>query len=982
MVNPIDFSPVPSQDLRARAFDPTELLLGPKRRVNQFVLKRRLGKGASASVWLAYEEHGGEQFREVALKLFVMDRHDARHDPDGTMGPGTRVVQEAQMLCQINHPNVVSFYALEYVPEANVLALAMEFLAGRTLGERLSETPCLPIAEVVKIGSAIAAALTEIHRANLVHRDVKPANIVASGTTYKLIDFGIAATLKRSPGDPTIIDGIPIEAGAAGPNSGDSTNRRLFGTPGYIDPEHYEKGQEPTALSDIYSLGATLYEAVTGVRPAVTQGGVDREVLRGRAAPVAVTARGVALPRPLANLIMRMLDPDPTKRPPQARVVQAECDAIGRFLESRGVNTVDDNESGFRGLAPYGADEAKVFFWRDNEVATALKLLESGPLLVVQGRMGSGKTSFVSAGVMPRIVAGALGVYPSRWHTCRLRAVSGVVAQIFGELQMEHCPPGDLLDRLLTHTGEKQVGYCLFLDDADGLVKLGESEQAWLMALIREVIDFPQSCFRLILGVSENRSLSVQLLDSLINRTLPLTSIPPAAWSMVIERTVAAYGYKFENDSLKQRIVAEAQERSVSVGLTQFALKELWELRDRERKLITTVGWSIVGGISGAIARHANRTLEKIDEELSGGGDIARGVLVRLVAPDGTRENLRRDDLLRAFPTAEQVLERLLSARLVKEIDGRIRIVHQLLIDNWLLLNDWAMSARAGATFRRSLVSAAADFAQNHRPGSLWRGQELQRALTLPRATLSVEAQDFIDESIARSRQRALQGLVGGVLLGALALAALGLFMYWERQRTIQTTFKGEQKVDVASVEKKQALDTVLKAFLDLSDQDQEQVTQVVLQERARKQAGQRQAAGVDAAPPPGPVAPAPLPHVTPKAAGPIPAAKSGALAAPAAVATPSATPLPAPTPPATGSVPQQVAGLASGCRVRGRAGATQSFVNVIVRGDGSVGWIRFEGDVSPAERACTESQLKQHAFPKHEGDLTLVRVPLPQPVP
>jgi len=594
----------------------------------------------------------------------------------------------------------------------------------------------------------------------------------------------------------------------------------------------------------------------------------------------------------------------------------------------------------------------------------------------VQGRMGSGKTSFVCAGVMPRIVAGAMGAYPSRWHACRLRAVRGVVAQLFGELQMQPCPPGDLLDKLLTHTGEKQVGYCMFLDDADGLANLERSERDWVTSLIREVIDFPQACFRLILAVNENRNPSLQLLDSLINRTLPLTAIPPAAWSLVIERTVAAYGYTFETEALKQKIVAEAQERSVSVGLTQFALKELWELRDRERKLITVESWGIVGGISGAIARHANRTLAKIDEDLLGGGDIARAVLVRLVAPDVTRESLRREELLRVFPTSEHVLERLLSARLIKEVDGRIRIVHQLLIDNWLILNDWAVAERAGAAFRRSLVSAAADYAQNHRPSSLWRSQQLKKALTLPRATLSPDAQDFIDESMVRSRQRALRQLVVGVLLGALAITALGLFSQCQHQGALQSTFKGEQQVNVASVEKKQALDAVLKAFRNLSVEEQDQVTQVVLEERARKQAAPGQSPRVDAAKTLEPIAAAPVPHAAPRA--PV-AMKPAPLPVSSAAATPSGPSTGAS--PATASVPQQIASAARRCVGR-RAGSAPSFVNVIVRGDGTVGWVRFEGDVSPEERACTEAQLRQHAFPKHEGDLTLVRVPLPQPAP
>jgi len=219
-------------------------------------------------------------------------------------------------------------------------------------------------------------------------------------------------------------------------------------------------------------------------------------------------------------------------------------------------------------------------------VATALRLLMNAPVLMVQGRTGIGKTSFVCAGVIPQIERGALGPFPQRWHTCRLRAVGGVVDQIFGEVQLKRVPPLELLETLVVQAGDRHLGYALFLDDADGIAGLPEADRDWIVCLVQEVLEFPQSCFRLILGVNESIGLAPEMLTSLAPQTLPLNQSPPAAWSVIIERSIAAYGFEFESDQLRKDIIDEAQSKSVSVALTQFALQELWEERDREHRLI------------------------------------------------------------------------------------------------------------------------------------------------------------------------------------------------------------------------------------------------------------------------------------------------------------------------------------------------------------------------------------------------------------
>jgi serine/threonine protein kinase len=936
-------------------------------RLGQFKVTKRLGRGASASVWLAHPVFNDEKTRKVALKVFALERRHSRLRDDGTIGPGGRVVEEASMLSLINHPNVVNFYNLEWDPEKKLLGLVMEFIDGQTLADKLFVP--LPVGEVLKVGSAIAAALTEIDRVGLVHRDVKPANIIQSGNTYKLLDFGIAAN--RSHGNVTTFEGMPIETGDGSSPSGVG----LFGTIGYIDPEHYDKGREPDHLSDIYSLGATLYEALTGMRPAAGAGGMDADVMRGGAEPLTLTARGLAVPKPLASLIARMLHPNPSMRPVHARVVLAECDAIARFLQSRSANVAVENSAPFKGMAPYGSEDAQVFFWRDNEVATALRLLMNAPVLMVQGRTGVGKTSFVCAGVIPQIERGALGPFPQRWHTCRLRAVGGVVDQIFSEVKLKRAPPLELLETLVVQAGDKHLGYTLFLDDADGIASLPQADRDWLIDLVQEVIEFPQSCFRLILGVNESIGLPPGMLTSLAPQTLPLTPIPPAAWSVIIERSIAAYGFEFESDQLRKDIIDEAQSKSVSVALTQFALQELWEERDCEHRLITREAWNMSGGVAGAMARHANRTLEKIDAEFADGKRLARGILVELVALDGTRANLTRDELLRAWPGSNDIIQALLEARLIKEIDGRIRIVHQLMIDNWIALTEWVDANRGNAMFVRSLAGAAALFAESHGRGVLWRGTQLKRACDLPREKLTADQRNFIDESLARGRQRMLRRMVGGVMLAAAAILLVGLIVRGVRVLLQEDEIHGD--VSVIQLGERDTPTKVREVFGNLSTEDKQEALRLIREDLAvaqSKNTAELSQAAVPTLSVPAPHAEGPLHH----AADPTAAFKAGSVKSPAGTRTAAAGAAPPTAPPvlAPNDVPNQVERAASGC-LEANASATPRFVNVIVRGDGSASWARFEGDFTQAEKACIQARIFKETFKSRAGDITLARVAL-----
>jgi serine/threonine protein kinase len=299
-----------------------------QRRLGPFLLVEPLGRGGFAPVWRALELHGETVLREVAIKLFAIS--------GANEGARSEIVAEAQALCRVEHPNVVHFYALPTDEAAGVMGLAMELVAGTSLQQTLPRCGQLPWQEVARVGEAIASALTAVHRAGLVHRDVKPGNVVQADGAYKLIDFGIAAAEKRPErgGDeeprrvqltdlPNTFAGSKMSAlakTASAPRGG-----FVSGTIGYIDPVCVSEGRRAGPGSDLYGLGALLFECLTGRLPAAAAmprgAGLSGAVLDGREPPPPVLTLAADAPERLAKLVDALLSPRPEDRPASAEDV-------------------------------------------------------------------------------------------------------------------------------------------------------------------------------------------------------------------------------------------------------------------------------------------------------------------------------------------------------------------------------------------------------------------------------------------------------------------------------------------------------------------------------------------------------------------------------------------------------------------------------------------------------------------------------------
>ena len=216
----------------------------------------------------------------------------------------TRTMREGRIAARLDHPQLTAVY--DVIEDDGQPFLVMEYLPSTSLSRVLADRGPLPYREVARLGAQAAAALASAHAAGVVHRDVKPANLlVGDDDTVKITDFGVSR----------VVEDIT-----------QTTTGMFVGTPAYLAPE-VAQGKEVTFAADVYSLGATLYTAVEGTPPAGTSS--NPMLLLHR------IASGEVMPPkqagPLAGVLMRLLSADPAQRPTmeQARIALSEI-ADGR----------------------------------------------------------------------------------------------------------------------------------------------------------------------------------------------------------------------------------------------------------------------------------------------------------------------------------------------------------------------------------------------------------------------------------------------------------------------------------------------------------------------------------------------------------------------------------------------------------------------------------------------------------------------------
>ena len=261
-------------------------ILNPGDQLGKYRIEALLGRGGMGEVYRAVEN---ESSLEVAIK--VLQPEFLENNPNFK----ETFLKEGQLACRISHPNVVRVIDACLDSEKNLCYLVMEYVSGGSMEDLLRRGETLDWEWALTLGAKVAEALSAARHLNIVHRDIKPDNLMLTGDgEVKLADLGIA----KAPG--------------AG---GNADQPRIVGTPAYISPEQCRDSAAADCRSDIYSLGVTLYEILTG-KMAYEGRNIYETLDLVRTAPVPDPRRiNPEIPVPVAALIMKMMAKNPEERP-------------------------------------------------------------------------------------------------------------------------------------------------------------------------------------------------------------------------------------------------------------------------------------------------------------------------------------------------------------------------------------------------------------------------------------------------------------------------------------------------------------------------------------------------------------------------------------------------------------------------------------------------------------------------------------------
>jgi eukaryotic-like serine/threonine-protein kinase len=289
------------------------------RRLGQYALVQEIGRGANGMV---YRARHSLLRRPVAIKLL---------SPDMTNDTNTaRFEHEVQMTSQLTHPNTVAIYDYGHTPEG-LFYFAMEYLGGIDLDQLVRQFGAQPEGRVIHILRQVCGSLSEAHRIGLIHRDVKPANIILTRRggvcdLVKVLDFGLVKAVNRG-------------------TTGGMKASAVVGTPHFMSPEAVEKPETVDSRSDLYSLGAVGYWLLTGKAMFDGETVEDLLVCQVKEVPAHPSLRlGSPLSPDLADLIMQCLAKQPQQRPPSAEALDQ---ALARCV-SAGAWTAQDAEQWWR----------------------------------------------------------------------------------------------------------------------------------------------------------------------------------------------------------------------------------------------------------------------------------------------------------------------------------------------------------------------------------------------------------------------------------------------------------------------------------------------------------------------------------------------------------------------------------------------------------------------------------------------------------
>lgn len=864
-------------------------LPNPGDRIGQYEIIRELGRGGMGAVYAARDTRLG---RKVAIK-FLYGNADS---PELT----ERFIIEARTTAQCSHENIVVIF--EVGEHRGNPFMVLEYLQGAPLTQLVQEGRKLPAAQAIELIVPVVRALTLAHTHNIVHRDLKPDNIfVTEAGAIKVLDFGIAKLLQQGS------EGAALARSAAGrtgeqpirPQSGQSPPRELtsrgalVGTLPYMSPEQWA-GRGVDHQTDVWAIGIILFEMVAGHHPLAPRQGWELMITGAVSEPMpSVRTACPGLPDELADIIDGCLQKPKARRIPSARAL---LDALEPLLPGRYVRKLRSDESPYTGLASFQESDAHRFFGRERDVAAVVARLRDAPLLGIVGPSGVGKSSFVRAGVVPALKASGeqwstLVVRPGRNPMTALAyalmplvsstsggsgALTVAGSTVSGDLSVQqavlehlYAEPGYLGSALRARARSKNQHILLFIDQFEELYTLvpDSRERQAFTACLAGVCDDVTTPLRLMLSLRsdflDHVAEAPALLGELTRGLHFLTPPNREGLRDALLRPAEMAGYQFESPQTIESMLDHLEHTPGALPLLQFAASQLWEMRDRERRLLTAESYQRIGGTAGALASHADSVVAECSTREQ---SLMRALFLRLITPERTRAIVPTSDLYELSPDASEihrVVDRLVRSRLLvgqtggrehgaTNAGGSVELVHESLIHSWPVLRRWLDENQDDAGFLEQLRNAAKQWqAKGHAQSQLWTGETMEEAKLwharyrgeLPELQRAYLNAVFALSARAARRKRDMTFAAISFLSLLVVAAGIALFMIRDaQQEATAQAGRAEQQLALtraaevaAQAERKKAIE----ASKQLSKQNSELSTAIANANTARENAEQ-----------------------------------------------------------------------------------------------------------------------------------------------